>query len=69
HVRQPIDRFYTPNEGKALLEQNGLKVVRIELLKSKRERFGIFARFPDGKIKPSMHIFDANFTLYVCKKQ
>ncbi len=69
HVRQPIDRFYTPQEGKQLLEKNGLRVVYAELVKSKREHFSIFARFSQGKISPSLRVLNANFTLYVCKQQ
>lgn len=68
HVRQPIDRFYTPNEGKALLEQNGLKVMSAELVQSKRDKFKVCTLFKQGKIQKSIHLLDANFTLYLCKK-
>ncbi len=67
HVRQPIDRFYTPSEGKKLLEENGLQVLYAELVRSKREDFGVYDKFLDGKIRLSIHFIDANFTLYVCK--
>lgn len=68
HIRQPIDRFYTPQEGKNLLEKNGLEVVKVELIKSKRENFSIVKSYPGNKIRLSRGYISANFVLFVCKK-
>ncbi len=67
-VRQPIDRFYTPIEGKELLEKNGLKVIYAETLLSKRQRFRINQTYANGDIKIDSSAFNSNFTLYFCKK-
>lgn len=68
HFRQPIDRFYTPKEGKLLLENNGLEVINVELLKSKRENFRIIKSYKNNKINPTMGYLSSNFVLYKCKK-
>ena len=68
-IRQPIDRFYSPAEGKRLLEGNGLRVVYAETCLSKRQNFRITRVFPTGNVRKSIFAFDSNFALYVCEKK
>jgi len=68
HVRQPIDRFYTPGEGRKLLEANGLQVMHVQLLRSKRDSFALLHDFKDRPIHFVPAYLTADFALYVCRK-
>ncbi len=68
-VFQPIDRFYTAQEGKRLLEKNGLRVKYAEALVSRREDFAVHKKFRNGVIPSWFYGWKSNFTLYVCEKK
>ena len=69
NARQPIDRFYTAQEGKRLLEKNGLRVKYAEALVSRREDFAVHKKFRNGVIPSWFYGWKSNFTLYVCEKK